>query len=244
MKSILESLNNSLGKRMNESVKIIADLDDYTPWQGAVATWSTIIDADMKDAFEQYLEDAYPDGLTMTELNDMLWFDGEQVLEDLGIGEYPKDVDVTVVGIKYSPDVIDYSLSDDDLPTDMDLTVHIEHADDDVREIVLDALYDEIYVVDPGDIVDFEYRINEGCGSKSGKKDLKEESGEVSDEAYIVADMIMADHKPLRLFFLGCSGAWASGFTTGYAGVSELSGITGVDSEAAALIEQWQFGHS
>ena len=72
-------------KKMAESLKIISSLDDYEPWSGAVDTWSTIQDAGMVDALDSYLEVAYPEGLTMTELNDILWFDGESVLADLGI---------------------------------------------------------------------------------------------------------------------------------------------------------------
>lgn len=66
-------------------VKIIADLSDYQAWSGAVDTWQRIQDEDKVDELDFYLEELYPDGLTMTELNDILWFDGEQVLKDLGI---------------------------------------------------------------------------------------------------------------------------------------------------------------
>ena len=34
---------------------------------------------------EQILDDIYPDGMTETELNDLLWFDSESVYEWLGI---------------------------------------------------------------------------------------------------------------------------------------------------------------
>ena len=76
--------NRKIGK-LDEGVKIISDLSDYEPWSGAVDTWSTIQDAGMVDALDDYLEEVYPEGLTMTELNDLLWFDGDSVLEDLGI---------------------------------------------------------------------------------------------------------------------------------------------------------------
>lgn len=73
------------------SLKIICDLSDYSAWQGAVDTWQKIQDEDKVDDLERYLEELYPDGLTMTELNDILWFDGEQVLEDLGIKDEDED---------------------------------------------------------------------------------------------------------------------------------------------------------
>ena len=73
------------------SLKIICDLSDYSAWSGAVDTWQRIQDEDKVDELESYLEELYPDGLTMTELNDILWFDGEQVLKDLGIIDDDED---------------------------------------------------------------------------------------------------------------------------------------------------------
>ena len=85
--------NTSVKKQINEDLKIISGLYDYEPWSGAVDTWKKIVDADMVDALDYYLEDIYPDGLTKTELNDILWFDGEEVLRDLGIAEETEDDD-------------------------------------------------------------------------------------------------------------------------------------------------------
>ena len=70
---------------IKEGVSIISSLDEYKPWSGAVDTFKAIQDADKVDALDQYLEDIYPEGLTVTQLNDILWFDGESVLKDLGI---------------------------------------------------------------------------------------------------------------------------------------------------------------
>ena len=36
---------------------------------------------------EAILEDAYPDGMDETELNDLLWFEPETIFEWLGIGD-------------------------------------------------------------------------------------------------------------------------------------------------------------
>ena len=44
-----------------------------------------IIDADMYDNFVSYIEEMYDDGIGLTELNDILRFDGEQVKKDIGI---------------------------------------------------------------------------------------------------------------------------------------------------------------
>ena len=80
-----ESCKKGKRKKIDESVKIISTLDEYTPWSGAKDTYETIVDAGKIDDFDAYLEDSYPEGLTVTELNDLLWFDGDSVLRDLGI---------------------------------------------------------------------------------------------------------------------------------------------------------------
>lgn len=72
-------------KILDESLKVIITLDDYKPWSGAKDTWEQIISAHKLDDLDSLLEDAYPDGLTQTEVNDILWFDSEWVLSELGI---------------------------------------------------------------------------------------------------------------------------------------------------------------
>ena len=68
-------------------LKIITTLDDYNAWSGAVETFNTIRDNNMLDDFEFLIEECYPDGITQTQLNDILWFDGEWVLEQLGLND-------------------------------------------------------------------------------------------------------------------------------------------------------------
>lgn len=85
----LESKNRKIvfknSKNLSEDLKLIGDLSDYEPWSGAVSTWNQIVDVNKESELESYLEDAYPEGLTFGQLNDILWFDGEDVLRDLGI---------------------------------------------------------------------------------------------------------------------------------------------------------------
>ena len=80
-------------KDVKESLKLIMDIVDYHPWSGAVDTFDKIQDADMVGALEDYLEEIYPEGLTVTELNDILWFDGDTVLRDLGLSDEEEDED-------------------------------------------------------------------------------------------------------------------------------------------------------
>ena len=78
---------------LEEDLKLIKPLADYQPWSGAVDTWEKITDAGLVDELDSILEDIYPDGLTETELNDILWFEPEWVLEALGLQEEETDED-------------------------------------------------------------------------------------------------------------------------------------------------------
>ena len=53
----------------------------FEPWSGAVDTYNLIVEAGKEDELEAILEDLYPDGLSDTELNDLLWFESEWLLE-------------------------------------------------------------------------------------------------------------------------------------------------------------------
>ena len=66
-------------------MKLTIDFSEYCPWSGAIDTWEKIEDAGKLDALEAVLEDCYPDGMSTTELNDLLWFDPETVFDWLDI---------------------------------------------------------------------------------------------------------------------------------------------------------------
>ena len=61
------------------------DLNSFQAWGGAKDTLDRIQKEGKCCLLEQILEDTYPDGMTKTELNDLLWFDSESVYEWLGI---------------------------------------------------------------------------------------------------------------------------------------------------------------
>ena len=61
------------------------DLNSFEAWSGAKETLERIQREGKCSLLEQILEDTYPDGMTETELNDLLWFDSESVYEWLGI---------------------------------------------------------------------------------------------------------------------------------------------------------------
>ena len=70
-------------------MKVITEtnLRGFNAWSGAVDTKNLIISLGLEEEFEMLIDELYPDGLSDTELNDILWFDSDWVLEDLGIKE-------------------------------------------------------------------------------------------------------------------------------------------------------------
>lgn len=60
-------------------------LRNFDAWSGAVDTKETIINAGKDKDFDYLIEELYPDGITDTQLNDLLWFEEDWVFEMLGI---------------------------------------------------------------------------------------------------------------------------------------------------------------
>ena len=72
-------------------MKLIMDFSDYQPWAGARDTYA-LIDCDNKlEELDNLITECYPEGLTETELNDILWFDSKWVLDTLGIEDNNND---------------------------------------------------------------------------------------------------------------------------------------------------------
>lgn len=60
-------------------------LRNFDAWSGAVDTKETIINEGKVEQFDSLVDELYPDGLTVTELNDLLWFEVDWLFEMLGI---------------------------------------------------------------------------------------------------------------------------------------------------------------
>ena len=72
------------------------DLSEFKAWSGGSDTLEKIREFDlnhpgaMEDA-QQYIEECLGDEATETEINDMLWFDGEDILSAIGYYEEPTE---------------------------------------------------------------------------------------------------------------------------------------------------------
>ena len=62
-------------------------LENFEAWSGAVDTLDRVREAGKCDELESILEELDPEGMSETELNDLLWFEPETVFEWLGIEE-------------------------------------------------------------------------------------------------------------------------------------------------------------
>lgn len=62
-------------------------LENFEAWSGAVDTLDRVKEAGKCDELESIIEELYPDGMSETELNDLLWFEPETIYEWLGIEE-------------------------------------------------------------------------------------------------------------------------------------------------------------
>lgn len=70
-------------KTINENLT----LADFDAWSGAKDTKDTILENGKGEEFDSLIEDLYPDGLTDTQLNDILWFESDWIFKQLGISE-------------------------------------------------------------------------------------------------------------------------------------------------------------
>ena len=74
-------------KEKQKMLKIYVDTTaNYKPWCGAVSTYETIVEEDKLDDLDFLLEELYPEGISESHLNDILWFESDWVFAQLGIG--------------------------------------------------------------------------------------------------------------------------------------------------------------
>lgn len=63
------------------------NLLNFDAWSGAIETKNTIIEKGLSREFDLLIEDLYPEGLTDTQLNDILRFEADWIFSSLGIEE-------------------------------------------------------------------------------------------------------------------------------------------------------------
>ena len=113
------------------------DLNSFQAWSGAKDTLDRIQREGKCAELENVLEELYPDGMTETELNDLLWFDSESVYEWLGIRseeQIEKEIKEAEEELAEAQSNLEDDLDDDELTTEERAEI-IESYQPDIDEI-------------------------------------------------------------------------------------------------------------
>ena len=62
-------------------------LSNFNTWAGANKTKDELTYSEL-DELEEYISELYPDGLSQTQLNDILWFEQDWIAECLGFEDW------------------------------------------------------------------------------------------------------------------------------------------------------------
>ena len=92
------------------------DLNRFEAWSGAKETLERIQREGKCAELENILEELYPDGMTETELNDLLWFEPETVYEWLGIRseeQIKKEIEEAEAELEDKISDLEFDLDDD-----------------------------------------------------------------------------------------------------------------------------------
>ena len=92
------------------------DLNRFEAWSGAKETLERIRREGKCEELENVLEELYPDGMTETELNDLLWFDSESVYEWLGIrseSQIKEEIEEAEAELEEKLSDLEFDLDDD-----------------------------------------------------------------------------------------------------------------------------------
>ena len=113
------------------------DLNSFEAWSGAKETLERIQREGKCAELENVLEELYPDGMTETELNDLLWFESESVYEWLGIrseAQIEKEIEEAEEELAEVQSNLEDDLDDDELTTEERAEI-IESYQPDIDEI-------------------------------------------------------------------------------------------------------------
>ena len=172
-------------RNLEEDLKLIIDISEYEPWSGAVETWDKIVEAGKVDDLGFMLEDIYPEGLTRTELNDILWFEPEWVLDMLGLSdgaiedEFEDEEPVVEEALEENKSLKE---DEDELPAvEADIRAETEVADeDDEEKPVFD---DELELLDNEEGHADEIEVGAELADFDGSEVIPEDELEVKEDS-------------------------------------------------------------
>ena len=180
---------------------IIEDPSEYELkdmlWSGAEDSLDEIVKADKFDEFCNYIDEFYDEGIGLTQLNDILRFDFDQLKKDIGIFELDDEIDRKAFD-KFIDTIIDYQKPR--MITDGDMIGYGEESESDLSDKIAeidsklaDIENDNFVVTDSNDMDDLE----------SAKDDLESDYDELRDLLDEYVDDKSKVYKDLYNFDIG-----------------------------------------
>ena len=120
------------------TIKSEISLENFEAWSGAVDTLNRIINEGKCSQLESMLEDLYPDGMTDTQLNDLLWFDSDTVFGWLGIRTYDQikeELEEKKAELEDLQSDYEYDTSDEDMTAEEKQEIYHADYEDDMEEL-------------------------------------------------------------------------------------------------------------
>lgn len=120
------------------TIKSEISLENFEAWSGAVSTLNRIINEGKCSQLEFMLEELYPDGMTDTELNDLLWHDSDTVFEWLDIRTYDQikeELEEKKAELEDLQSDYEFDTSDEDMTAEEKQEIYHADYEDDMEEL-------------------------------------------------------------------------------------------------------------
>lgn len=120
------------------TIKSDISLENFEAWSGGKDTLNRIINEGKCSQLESMLEDLYPDGMTDTELNDLLWHDSDTVFGWLGIRTYDQikeELEEAKAELEDLQSDYEFDTSDEDMTEEEKQEIYHSDYEDDMEEL-------------------------------------------------------------------------------------------------------------
>lgn len=120
------------------TIKSDISLENFKAWSGGKSTLDRIINEGKCSQLESMLEDLYPDGMTDTELNDLLWFDSDTVFGWLGIRTYDQikeELEEAKAELEDLQSDYEFDTSDEDMTEEEKQEIYHSDYENDMEEL-------------------------------------------------------------------------------------------------------------
>ena len=120
------------------TIKSEISLENFQAWSGAVSTLNRIINEGKCSQLDFMLEELYPDGMTDTQLNDLLWHDSDTVFEWLDIRTYDQikeELEEKKAELEDLQSDYEFDTSDEDMTAEEKQEIYHADYEDDMEEL-------------------------------------------------------------------------------------------------------------